>query len=190
MSKRFGRNQKRALVAQLAQTTSDKGVLQRMVEGTQATNRQQQKDLRGLQTNLIIALEALDTVRARLGRYFAGLPPTVLEVEHIPKYVTLPVPSGLGTADIGSHVAEIVDVASMVERLSAVECGAWTNDLLAQMHVIFKTPLGDVAYSFNHRTFQGEPKTRVINTLAERMAEYLWHSAEARGAFKAVGVKP
>lgn len=189
MSKRFGRNQKRALVAQLAQTTSDNELLRRGGEGARSTIRQQQKDLRGLQTNLIIALEALDTVRARLGRYFAGLPPTVLEVEHIPQYVTLPVPSGLGAADIGRHVAEIVDVASMVERLSTVEGGAWTNDLLAQMHIKFKTPLGDVAYAFNHRTFIDAPKSRVINTIAEHMAEYLWHSAEARGAFKAVGVK-
>lgn len=187
MSKRFGRNQKRALVAQLEQKEIDIGLLRRMGESARTAIRQKEKDLRGMTINLETAIEAIQEARTILGEYFAGLPPTVLEVANIPKFVTLP--RRVLLSDVSGCADEFVQTARMVERLEAVEGGAWADDLTGKMHVQFKTPLGDVAYGFNHRTFMGEPKHRVVRFLADQMANHLWHSAQARGTLNKAGVK-
>jgi hypothetical protein len=188
MSKRFGRNQKRAMRAEIALNYGALVLATRKAGDLEDNNHRLRKETRGLTANLQVALSAIEEARTILGEYFHGLPPRVIEQAHIPESVMLPHRGRLyGVAD---QASDLIAAANMAERLETIDGGAWLDDLTLGMHVSFKTPLGNVAYAFNPRTFQGQPKHRVVRHLADEMANHLWHSAEANGLLTKAGVKP
>lgn len=132
MSKRFGRNQKRAMREALESKTFSLEDMRKQRDNVIANQRPMR--------------EALDRVARVLGPHFFGLPAVQRVVSNIARSYRV---------DMGQAIsfATPSDLASMVQtsvsHLDTVQCRAKVDELRGQAHIRLSTPTGDMAYAIS-----------------------------------------
>lgn len=153
MSKRFGRNQKRALRAQLAEC---RGQLRKSQETCQALRQQMSENE-----------QCVRDVGQILGKHFAGLPPQFVRAMNIHPDMYLPA-CGASTDD-----PQVRSVRYHLMLLTKYQ-GARRDELSEMLHCRFITPAGDMAYGINEEAFRRMPsevlQSRLCNEIAAEMA--------------------
>jgi hypothetical protein len=165
VSRRFGRNQKRALLALLAQSKTETQECKRLIRlADDALSLVESHNRR-----LRMAVERVSEV---LGRHFYALDPVVVEVGYGPKEYRMPmidrVPVTLRPND------EVINsVMSDIHTLDIYSAELKTDHLRLQTHVYLKTPKGELAYAMTREAFDSVPTSEMAARLAEVLAREL-----------------
>lgn len=156
MSKRFGRNQRRRMQAQ--------------IDTLKAEVLSQRRDLCAQERTVLEQNRAINLTREILGQYFAGLPPQVVETDEIRETFCLPKPI---RSSLQEEAAQLTaDLVTLDTLRSHVEL----DELQQMMHVRFFTRHGHVAYGHSYRAFHAMPVHETVRTLSEEMARMLANS--------------
>lgn len=168
MGSRFGRNQKRKLREQIAEAEA------------RADKLENEKD----ECDLLLDRQGAVIRRAEelLGYNTAFLPPKEIDLGFEPHHgdtlrLELPV------APLPIFPTEAAAISALDFRLDTIELGLMRGridhaDYQQQVHVVFKTPAGDVGYGFGPRTFYSMPQGKVVDLIATEMARYLVNTDE------------
>lgn len=154
MSRRFGRNQKRALIKQAEQLRDALAMSNGLTADQRATISLQDESLR--------------RVADLLGPYFAGLPPRNMPAREIPREWRIP---GTPRATAAT-VYEQIDTLR-VHTLKFIDAESFVDKLSGRMHIKVETPLGVVAYGFTESCFDGMPPSEAAYYLGKQMAQHL-----------------
>lgn len=169
MSKRFGRNQRRRLRAELAQNNAAWALDQQLIRWQRGVIDRQDGSLRH--------------VAALLGRHFIGLEPHTVDMEELPREVRIHRQESL-LRNIGSTtLCELTDMSLhriQDQALSCTHVQAALDEMTLRTHLKVSTPLGEVAYAFAPGAFRDMPRREVVQQLARQLAECLYTSAAAR----------
>lgn len=173
MSRRFGRNQKRKMRAELAH------VLEREEKLNKAYWREQAL-MSDLSKSNDVLRETINLTEKVLGQYFATLPPKTIDVNEefeMPRKhwdMTIPPRALSDYLDMSEPLKAKFDII----RAAVMRGEAWIDALLGQMHVRFVSPAGDVAYVFTPNVFRNMPPEYAARALAKNMANYLINNPE------------
>lgn len=132
MSKRFGRNQKRAMREALIEQT----------DATEAMRKQRDNVI----ANQRPMREALDRVARVLGPHFFGLPAAKRVVDRLTESYRMPVHQVVSLIS-NSEMEALTQCA--ITQLDTVSCSALLDELRQLMHVRLHTPRGDIAYAIS-----------------------------------------
>jgi hypothetical protein len=182
MSKRFGRNQKRALVAQLEQQRSDKDCLERMY-------RNSRDQLHATETRVRELNDAIVLTREVLGEFFVTLPPVSKELAQGVDVLDVPHSQPRGREYMPYRdCAELVSMARRFEQLEAIrhDIQKHFEDMRGMMHIRFRTGAGTMSYAFSPNSFKGMKRDRVAAIIADGLRRYM---LENRAFFDRLGVK-
>lgn len=176
MSRRFGRNQKRKMRAEMAH------VLEREKKLNESYWREQDLMVKLSRDNDQLR-ETINLTEQVLGEYFVTLPLKTVEDNHdlhqCMGHVMLPLPdrpSVMFNPDEDRSVFLMKKISAV--RAAVMRGDAWVDDLTGKMHIRFLSPAGDVAYAFGPKAFNHVPRERVISYLAKNMADFLTKSPE------------
>lgn len=183
MSKRFGRNQKRALVAQLDEKASAIGALQEIAAG-------HRRQLYSIQDHVHQLEDAIRHTRDVLGEFFVTLPPMTKELQQGVDALDIPISKPRDYYDrmpYGS-CAELHDQVARFEQLEAIRHDIQQDfdDLRGMMHIRFRTGAGMLSYAFNERSFRGVTRERAAGIIASGLRNYMVLN---RAFFDRLGVK-
>lgn len=183
MSKRFGRNQKRAMVAQLEEKASAIGALQEMAAG----NRRQ---IQSMHDHVFQLEDAIRHTRDVLGEFFITLPPMTKELQQGVDALDIPISKPRDYYDrmpFGS-CAELHHQVARFESLEAIRHDIQQDfeDLRGMMHIRFRTGAGLMSYAFNERSFRGIKRERAAAIIASGLRNYMLQN---RSFFDRLGVK-
>ncbi len=161
MSKRFGRNQRRKLRAELAHVLEQEAKLSTLMAKLSRDN----DELR----------ETINLTERVLGKYFVTLPPKTVDISYAERleYLELPLP------DKPSTVLYPEDRSGLLmEKIRAVTTAimrgdTWVDDLMGKIHIKFYSQAGEVRYCFAKDAFRYVPPERVATYIAQNMAEHL-----------------
>lgn len=183
MSKRFGRNQKRALVAQIENQRSDQAVLERMYDN--GRNQLRATEARVHELNGVIEL-----TREVLGEFFVTLPPVTKPLREGVDVLCLAHSQPRDRYDrmIYSACSEVVDMVQRFESLEAIRTDIQEQfgDVRGMMHIRFKTAGGVMSYAFSPNSFKGMKRERVASIIASGLRSYM---LDNRSFFDRLGVK-
>lgn len=155
MSKRFGRNQKRALTAEIARLEQAATMANGLVAHQRSTIDRQDESLR--------------RVAGLLGPYFIGLPAKTARASAIPRKWQIPSIDTLATAaTVGEQIQTL-----RVHSLELIEARSFVDKLSDRVHIKVETPLGAVAYGFTESCFDGMPPSEAAHYLGQKMAQCL-----------------
>lgn len=132
MSKRFGRNQKRAMREALESKTSSLEDMRKQRDNVIANQRPMR--------------EALARVARVLGPHFFGLPTVQRMVRIITETYRVDMDHAVSFAAPGDLAAM---VQTAVSHLDTVQCKTAVDDLRRQTHIRLSTPTGDMAYAIS-----------------------------------------
>lgn len=173
MSRRFGRNQKRKMRAEIAH------VMEREAKLSEAYWREQDLMVRMSKDNEQLR-ETINLTEKVLGAYFATLPPKTLEVNE-----EIDMPENYHRMDYPRmSLTGLWDRSAPLEaKLHFIDAAVmngetWVDELKKQMHISFRSPAGEVRYGFSPNAFNNIPRERVVTYIAENMAEFLTKSPE------------
>lgn len=162
MSKRFGRNQKRKLIA-------DRNGLAELVK----REASQVSQLRHLMRE---NEETIRLVEKILGSNFFGLPPRDFQVAGLGRGVRLPSIEIRTGGYLGAQV-EPICLQEKLFILQETEYSEHYDRLRNARHFRFKTPAGDVAYAATEDAWNGFPqdefRIHMRKEIAESMAQFL-----------------
>lgn len=193
MSNRFGRNQKRALVAQLQQSQAQSEERREIARGALDDRRRAEERSHEL-------LDAIQATREVLGYFFATLP--VLDKDQRANHPyaqdaglgSLAIPVMPGRAQSWnyspSHVCEqLTSDLARFEQLEAIhhDMQEQFDDVRGSMHIRFRTAAGVMVYAFNERSFRGMKRDKVARIIAEGLRDYMLRTPSF---MERLGVKP
>jgi hypothetical protein len=173
MSKRFGRNQKRALNASLAKAASDCSRLQEQYESLRRNQSTQ-------------AREDADAVRRTahvLGRYFVSLKPRVIEASHADQPIVLPPHLYVRfTPDLFKGGADISDfVQERLYYLDSIMVKSEVEPLHRMEHVRVRGSSGAWAYHVAAGAFEYWAREDKVRFIATQLAEMIADSSFGMG---------
>lgn len=184
MSKRFGRNQKRAMREQIAHQRSEQASLERMYDNSRG-------QLRATEARVHELNSAIELTREVLGEFFVTLPP-----------VTKPLREGVDVLHLAHSqprdrydrmiygaCAEVVDMVQRFESLEAIRSDIQQHfeGVRGMMHIRFRTAAGVMSYAFSPNSFKGMKRDRVASIIADGLRRYM---LENRSFFDRLGVRP
>lgn len=183
MSKRFGRNQKRALVAQLEQKDRDKAALDRLYENSRG-------QLRATEARVYELNKAIELTREVLGEFFVTLPPVIKPLREGVDVLHLAHSQPRDRYDriIYGDCAEVMHMVQRFESLEAIRSDIQPNfeDVRGMMHIRFSTAAGALSYAFSPNSFKGMKRERVASIIADGLRRYM---LDNRRFFDRLGVK-
>lgn len=138
MSKRFGRNQKRAMRKQMAE-------LENKVQHLRSITSKQRSEKRVFISKLLKARRTLELVAEVLGPNFVGLEPPTIEVSHIPDYWNIPKLDTIRSYDwqLMDHVAQEINLIE-TNRLTIVD-----RPFMEGVSIRLTTKEGDIAFGLS-----------------------------------------
>lgn len=172
MGRRFGRQQKRQMRAEISEKSEQ---INELVAALDFTRRQ----LSASQEMIADLQWIIHEARRVLGEYWVGLPPQDVMVDRIPEdnweRIRLNLP--LAPGELRPYEQQEI-LASMSRAISYIEMmclrGRFDYDRHRQeAHVIFRTPRGDAAYAFSAMAFRRCEPAYVAKQLANQMAAFL-----------------
>jgi hypothetical protein len=155
--KRFGRNQKRAMRAQVDELTVK----------LKAANELEAL----LRHNMRINQEAVEATAAILGRHFAGLSPETMQVDEIRDGYRMPSHRQADAFDPYASAGELV-MADLI-YLETNEARLQVNEISDAMHLRYETPMGDVAYALSAKAWHLMPDRELHQRLHHEIARDL-----------------
>lgn len=165
MSKRFGRNQRRKLQAQIAEVRDAHSLDRALIS-------YQRESLRRVE-------QTLERIRQMFGKHFSGLDAVTLPL------CTGKVPPSINVIDLGARdLAATLDYNLAKLNYHSLTCSQVKlriDEMTGQRHVRVATAAGEVAYAFSPTAFRGMPQGEIIQILATSMAQHLATSPEMRG---------
>lgn len=165
MSKRFGRQQKRKMRAEIARL--------------QASMENQSQSIELLRRSGRSMRDALEVTAAVLGEHFVGLPAQEQCVSRLDQPYKMPDRSyGLpATLDMSSNIDLSEAVSFSVRRLDVMRADAIT-DLQGAVHVRLTTPAGDYGYAVDPMVIHRMPKWALIQHFSGEFARLLADKVE------------
>lgn len=168
MSKRFGRNQRRKLRAELAH------VLEREAKLSTSYWREQELMAKLSRDNDELR-ETINLTERVLGKHFVTLPPKTVDISYAERleYLELSLPDKPSTVIYPEDRSGL-----LMEKIRAVTAAimrgeTWVDDLVGKMHIKFYSPTGEVRYCFAKDAFRYVPPERVATYITHNMAEHL-----------------
>lgn len=174
MSRRFGRQQKRKMRAQIAELERANARIQEAYDLNVALTRDfssKLNEMRGTFNNL----------EGVLGPYFIGLPPKVVSVREIHDVYQMPELSRAPTKAWDS--CDLNDIEAKVYALENTMLKAEYRTMLGCMHVRLRGPAGDFAYSTTREALMRMPKNMLLSRLAQEFALAMANSPDFERAF-------
>lgn len=152
--KRFGRNQKRAMRAQVDALAANLAA----AKETEAL----------LRYNMRTNQDAVEATAAILGRHFAGLSPEAWQVDQIRDVYQMP--PHRPAADFDPHVCAGELVMMDLIYLETNEAQLQLNEISDAIHMRYKTPMGDVAYALSAKAWMMMPDRELVERLRHEIA--------------------
>lgn len=171
MSKRFGRNQKRAMRLQLQQKDN---LIEKQVESMQL-----------LKNDLSHANHVINLTADILGEYFVSLPVKTTEVEEIQEryQFCLKRPHHEFNYDRVSMKMNMLEYT--LDYLDTYQASTYTDELRSMIHLRYRSINGEVAYGFTDKawTMLSEHHLVPLKTkfIAEEMAKHLTKERKTKG---------
>lgn len=157
MSKRFGRNQKRRMRAEIQQLQYEKSVSDRISEANHSMIRQQ----------AAVIIQVGDI----LGFHFAGLPAKEMPAEFSGDVIKFP--AMRRTTSFSSLSEQASDLQSMLDVFELIKPEISIDKLNRKVHVYLRNKRGDVAYGLTEEAMRGIPKRHLAEQTAKMTADYL-----------------
>lgn len=175
MSRRFGRQQKRKMRAQIAD-------LERANAGLQSAYDLNIGLTKHLSRSLNEMRETFSNLEGVLGPYFIGLPPKVVSVREIHDVYQMP---ELSRAPIKPWDGrDLNDLEYKVHALENTMLESEYRAMLGYMHVRLNGPAGDFAYSTTRQALMRMPKDMLISRLAQEFALAMANSPDFNKAYR------
>lgn len=190
MSKRFGRNQKRALRAEVEINHQALVIATRRAGDLEDTNHDMKRQLRGALDHVYQLETCIADTRQVLGEFFVTLPP-----------VTKPLREGVDVLHLAhsqprdrydrmmyGNCLEVMEMTQRFESLEAIRTDIQPrfDEVRGMMHIRFKTAAGMLSYAFSPNSFKGMKRERVAELIADGLRSYM---LENRSFFDRLGVK-
>lgn len=177
MARRFGRNQKRRMRAEVAMHAHTAEHLRDVVRARDKRIAALSKEALDLQVIISRYERVVEQARDVLGRYWVGLPPLARHSDYIADRMYIPVESRPPPPLIADYCADFGAMVSKVEMMTMR--GDFRIDAIKhEAHVVFKTPVGAVGYGFTRQAFMNCPKAYTEKLIAQQMAEYLVNNTD------------
>lgn len=159
MSKRFGRNQKRAMRAIIAEQSTELRDVTKRLDSTIATQRPMR--------------ETLDEVARVLGRHFMALPPVQRYVDRIPERYRMPIVEQVPAFIELANQIPTLSMASYVDMaVHSVQADSLAMERLkGSMHVLLRTDRGDVGYAISEQAMNSMNPDRLSRLYVPMIAE-------------------
>jgi hypothetical protein len=190
VSKRFGRNQKRAMRAEIALNYQALVLATRKAGDLADDNYELNRQIRNARAHAYQLETAIADTRDVLGEFFVTLPP-----------VTKPLREGVDVLNLAHSqprdrydrmlygaCAEVMDMVQRFESLEAIRTDIQEQfgDVRGMMHIRFKTAAGLMSYAFSPNSFKGMNRDRAASIIADGLRRYM---LENRVFFDRLGVK-
>lgn len=170
MSKRFGRNQKRALVAQLNDAQALARTQQLIKLEALAKLKQARERINELE-------DVIEFTREVLGEFFVTLPVKLIPLKTGVDCYRVPMrkPMRLPPLDEMGDCAALATQVMRFEELEAlrVDIPATFAALRGMLHAEFRNGAGMLAYAFSVNSFRGMSRKRVAAMIAESNYRYM-----------------
>lgn len=166
MSKRFGRNQKRALKQVIADVSAAHMLDCELIK--------KQRQLIDQQHN------TLEDIAEIFGEHFIGLEPASTTTSSLSGEIRVYRRSTMAVFPPGSMCDAISNSLARIDAMKTTKVRAWIDDMDRRQHVRVVTPGGEVAYAYTEGAFDGLPRHIVLRKIATAMAEHLITSPETR----------
>lgn len=164
MSRRFGRQQKRKMRAEVAK-------LQRYVDYWETEARELTTMVRTLRTEAATMRNALELTANVLGPNFVGLPVAEMNVSHIDRRFSMfPYERAIDFGVMASNADLAHALTYSVIELDTHKPSVELDRLRAMMHVRLVTPSGEDAYAVNMNHFASVPRGSLVHHLAQEFA--------------------
>lgn len=175
MSRRFGRQQKRKMRAQIAE-------LERANVGLQAAYDMNSELTKHLSRNLNEMRETFSNLESVLGPHFIGLPTKVVSVREIHDVYQMQELSRAPTKAWDGRDQH--DLEYKVYALENTMLRAEYRAMLGYMHIRLKGPAGDFAYSTTRQALMRMLKHMLIAQLAREFALAMANSPDFNNAYR------
>lgn len=181
MSKRFGRNQKRAMRAQIDSAL-------RLSETQKTLKLEAMRQLVSTRDRIHDLERAIELTREVLGEFFVTLPPVTKELHQGVDVLDVPHSQPRDRYMPYQDCAELVGMAMRFEQLEAIrhDIQKHFEDLRGMMHIRFRTGAGTMSYAFSPNSFKGMKRERVASIIAAGLRSYM---LDNRAFFDRLGVK-
>lgn len=181
MSKRFGRNQKRAMLEKIEHQRSDKAALERLYDNSRC-------QLRATEARVHEQNKAIELTREVLGEFFVTLPPLDKPLRQGVDVLDIPHRQSRDRYMPYDNCSEMVGQVLRFEQLEAIrhDIQPQFDDMHGMMHVRFNTAAGVMAYAFSPNSFKGMKRERVASIIANGLHQYMLQN---RAFFDRLGVK-
>lgn len=156
MSKRFGRNQRRRMRAE--------------VENLKQAMQMDRALLRRQRSTIERQAEVITRVSDILGEHFAGLEPKDMQVNEIRD---IPMPVRRGAEIFAFTNGPIEGLAEQLVMLESIAPEIGVDPLQQRMHVYLRTRRGDVAYGITEEAMMSMPRQHLVKHIAVMTASYL-----------------
>lgn len=157
MSKRFGRNQKRAMREEIAKEKERASLSER--------------HLKASISNQAPIREALNRVASVLGKHFYGLPPVQMHIGAIQKSYRMPrIQDAAVFAETGL-MSSLINYA--IDELSVMSCSAARDEMRGTVHLRFETPAGHFGYGISEAAFRRTTAPEIEHEIAPMIAREL-----------------
>ena len=181
MSKRFGRNQRRALSAQVAEL-AEKASYEASKADRYIEADRMNRGLLGHQSGQVENLkQALRDVADALGKNFYGLPAVVQEIDRMYPGQRIRMPKPLTSAELmplsSDQLCELVTCA--VYELESISATVKRDQIMGDVHVLLETPDGRKAYAVSQSAWQElrrDPKRmrqQFLPMIADELARFI-----------------
>jgi hypothetical protein len=157
MSKRFGRNQKRALTAKMQHALGEASRFEDAYTLNKALSDRQGRQLRSLEYSM-------DRVASILGDRFYGLPPITQRVRDLRDSMRIPKQRSVLPFMPNEDVAEMLVYA--VQELQSITASVQLENMREMIHIYLETPDGRKAYALSRSAWHQMKGDR------EHMAEH------------------
>lgn len=190
MSNRFGRNQKRAMRAEIELNYQALVLATRKAGDLSDDNHHLQELVRSARDHAYQLETAIADTRDVLGEFFITLPP-----------VTKPLREGVDVLCLAHSqprdrydrimYGACVELKSMVQRFESLEAirtdiQEQFGDVRGMMHIRFNTAGGRMSYAFSPNSFKGMNRERSAAIIADGLRRYM---LDNRAFFDRLGVK-
>lgn len=170
MSKRFGRNQKRAMRQDIYNLQEKLGVKNEALNMCQGLAAHMRTEIREQQ-------EALDRVARVLGKHFFGLPAVKDRMSYLPEPYRMAAEASITRAFGAREVPELVTYAT--EQLQYLRSETLRNPITGAVHIELETPDGRRTYALSYQAWQEMKKDKdymariIAREVSQSLAEFI-----------------